>query len=149
MKFIVHKSRGEESGLGVCTYLAILFETNELLPSRKKLTDRMIETKLKKEFPGKKLLRLKSGLSIDIPKYRSYYNAGRLTGGIRPTLPSFSYNEFGLPLNRITGEVLLPDEVEARKKHHLWQIKHGNNSSDGSQSSSKPKEPPSPEATEK
>jgi hypothetical protein len=50
----VHKSRGKETGLGICAFFATLFQANELLPLGRKMTDDMIALRVEQEFPSRK-----------------------------------------------------------------------------------------------
>lgn len=94
------KSFGVTTGLGVCEYLAVLFEANEqtvkrgnrvvpVLPT--KLTDDTIKALVIAEFPGRESIRKLEAGKTSIGYWRRQYNAGRLTQGRKPSIRSQKY----------------------------------------------------------
>lgn len=104
---------GVESGLSLSAFLALVFESNELLADRKKLTDDQILLKVQKEFPGY------DGRE-SITKYRTYYNTGRLHAGkMPPEQPSFRYSKGGTIVDFRTGRrPLIEEEIKIFTKGH-------------------------------
>lgn len=102
------KSRGVTSGMGVCRFIALLFELNETLPPTKKLTDTAIKKKILAEFPQctekvrSSIRRLVDG-TVGVSYYRSLYNAGRLTAGLKPRVRSKRYAMDGSVLEYHNG----------------------------------------------
>lgn len=112
--------------MGVCAYFASLFEANELVGPNRKMTDEMILTKLKAEFPEGKVsktlakLNNRSLSSMTVNGiYRYKYNRGTFTRGIPPVSVSFRYDEKGRIVDYRKGKYpLLPEEIAKIKKDH-------------------------------
>lgn len=97
---------GKETGLSIAGFLALCFESNELLADKKKQTDEQLLARVMAEFPGYEAEK------YGIPKHRGYYNRGRYTNGIPPAVPSFRYAKNGVKVDFRTGRrELLPEEV--------------------------------------
>lgn len=122
----VDKSHGRETGMGVCSYLAMIFETNELLAVKggKKRTDDQILALVREEFPDREGAfftgeKRKSGSYATVNQWRIKYNAGKLTRGIPPKNRSFRYNSRGEIVDHRTGKYpLLVEEVNKLIREH-------------------------------
>lgn len=110
--------KGGFTQVSIYKWLETIFEANELLIPRKKLTDPAIFNLLKKDFPTHYITkRLESGKE-SVNTFRNHFNRGGLTSGI-PKLFSFRYNEKGIPIKGRNGtHVLLPEEVARLRKEH-------------------------------
>ncbi len=102
------RSAGKKYGMGVCQFWAYLFELNESLPKKRKMTDEEIKRQMLLEFPDRKaVLKLgeigKKG-TVTVNHYRQLYNMGRLTSDIPPAVRSVRYSLKGLPVNPRTGK---------------------------------------------
>lgn len=117
----IHKSKGKTTGLGICSYIAILFDVNESSPRKKKMTDSDIAKKILEEFPSRKSAKSFLDHSVrylTINSYRGFYNSGALTGTI-PKVRSFRYGKLGLPVEGRKGNrILFPDEIEVLIAKH-------------------------------
>lgn len=106
------------SGLGVCAFFATLFESNELCPVRRRMTDDQILAKAKAEFPGR-FDNFGSGKKYSVNQYRHMYNGGRFTGTVPPEQPSFRYDSSGRIVDaRLGRRELLTEEVTLFKAKH-------------------------------
>lgn len=121
---IRHKSRGITSGVGICTYFAFLFRSNERVGS-KKLTDEQIAILVERQFPGRKTAQVFRGPNKKrtINEYRHRYNLGLFTGGKMPALHSYRYNSDGLRVDGRTGKKVLPiiQELGLQSAHKYWR----------------------------
>jgi len=108
---IPHKSRGLKSRLGICQYVSILLKANETLPQSKKMTDKNMERLLAREFPDRKSVRRLLEGKITMGYFRTLYNAGMLTQGVKPEQRSHRYNEFGKIDDRAPGRPRLTKPV--------------------------------------
>ena len=105
------RSEGIRTGLGICQFWATLFEANERLVQRKKMTDAEIKRQVAEEFPGREAVRkLLDGVTT-VNYYRRLYNKGRLTSGRIPKLPSRRYGIDGVRVNGRSGRTLTPEEL--------------------------------------
>lgn len=109
----VPHSRGVTLGMGVCSFLASVFDANESLKNSagrmRKLTDEKIHQMLKEEFPGRT-----SGIftgKVTINEYRQRYNKGDFSLGIPPERMSFRYDRSGRIVDARSGLHQLPIEV--------------------------------------
>lgn len=117
----VPHSRGVTLGMGVCSFLASVFDANESLKNSagrsRKLTDEKILQMLKEEFPGRT-----SGIftgKVTINEYRQRYNKGDFSLRIPPAKMSFRYDRSGRVVDGRSGLHLLPQEViESFISHH-------------------------------
>lgn len=120
----IDKSKGTSLGMGVCAYFALLFESNEKLPPKKKMTDEVIAKKMRAEFPDRKSSFFsgkpwKSGFQDTVNQWRQKYNRGNLTRDLIPTICSFRYDEQGQIVDFRSGKYpLLPEEVDLIKQEH-------------------------------
>lgn len=106
------------SGLGVCAFFATLFESNELCPVRRRMTDDQILAKAQAEFPGR-FDDFGTGKKYTVNQYRHMYNGGRFTGTVPPEKPSFRYDSSGRIVDaRLGRRELLPEEVTLFKTKH-------------------------------
>jgi len=110
---------GTTSELGVCLFIARLFQLNEYFGTtapylrKDKMGDPEIQALIEKEFPEAKLTkRLKERLTIN--QLRQHYNSGILTDRISSSAPfSFRYNSKGEVVDgRFGRRVLTPEEVD-------------------------------------
>lgn len=106
------------SGLGPCAFFATLFESNELCPVRRRMTDDQILAKAKAEFPGR-FDDFGTGKKYSVNQYRHMYNGGRFTGTVPPEKPSFRYDSSGRIVDpRLGRRPLEPEEVTLFKTKH-------------------------------
>lgn len=118
----LHKTHGATTGLGICSYAAVLLKMNEELPKTNKLTDEDIKVLLLREYPdGRSTKRLAEG-KITVGYYRTRYNDGTLTGLV-PVVKSRRYTARGELADRRTGRPLIGAqlmdailEIEAEQK---------------------------------
>jgi len=108
-----HFTEGEETGLSVFQYLAALFQANEQLPAKEKMTDAEIERKIVAEFPNEPIARQLSARPREytVNWFRQRYIEGRFTQGQVPTdgsaLPiSHRYGINGTRVKPRTGKPL-------------------------------------------
>lgn len=121
----VPKSKGITSGLGVCGFFAMLFESNELRSIRTKLTDEKIRELVLAEFPNRKSQFFsRSGVGITVNEYRNRYNKGVFTRGVPPIKRSYRWWS-GMIVDGRTGNHFLIDEEVARlnKEHESLRRK--------------------------
>lgn len=93
------RTRGVRTGKGIQELWIMLFELNERLPAKKKMTDEEIKRQMWIEFPhakgvhslGKVGERGKHTVSL----YRALYNNGKFTKGKKPKIRSNRYDEKG------------------------------------------------------
>jgi hypothetical protein len=104
----IHKSRGVNTGLGVCAYFAMLFRANVKLPKSKKLTDEQIAILVEREFPDRPTAKMYRGQTKTrtINEYRYRYHTGKFTGGNIPSEYSFRYDKNGVEVDGRTGKEL-------------------------------------------
>lgn len=109
------------SGFGICAFFANLFESNELCPVRRRMTDDQILAKVKAEFPNR-CEEFGPGKKYSVNQYRNMYNEGRFTGAVPPEKPSFRYDSSGRVVDaRLGRRELLPEELTlflAKHKKH-------------------------------
>ncbi len=121
---IKHKSRGITSGVGICTYFAFLFASNEK-PGTKKLTDDEIAILVERQFPGRKTAQVFRGPNKKrtINEYRHRYNLGLFTMGKIPALYSYRYDSMGNRVDGRTGKKILPtiQELGLQSAHRYWR----------------------------
>lgn len=97
----VHKSKGVRSRLGWEAYLTSMYESNEILPRYKKLTDDDILRQLEIEFPNRIACRKIREGKATVNEYRLRYNRGEYSvDGKAPIIQSVRYAKTGLPLPR-------------------------------------------------
>lgn len=124
--------KGVTLGLGICSFFASIFEMNEMVAKKRKLTDEQIEEVVRKEYPNRKgyffsgsrpkkkrISYASSGTSssnwgkVTVNSYRSKYNKGVFTGKIPPDVPSFRYDYRGEKVDSRTGKrPLTPTQIE-------------------------------------
>ena len=97
----LHKSHGVTTGLGICSFFAMLFRLNESSPV--KLTDEQIALRVKEEYPDRPTADRYLGKNKirTINEYRCRYNTGMFTKGLSPRKQSHRYNEQG---NKVDGK---------------------------------------------
>ena len=122
-KQAAHKELGDTSGLGITAYFVMLFQSNELIAKKDKLTDIQIARRVAKEFPRRPTAQLEQFTGVDkkhtINSYRYRYNTGVFTRGIPPVNRSYRYNAQGNIVNEKTGNHrLLPQEIALLKESH-------------------------------
>lgn len=88
-----HKTRGVNTGLGICSFFAYLFEANTIFP--KKLTDEEIALRVSKEFPSRKSAQAFIEKRRTVNEYRQRYHRGDFTGFNPPPKFSFRYDSTG------------------------------------------------------
>ena len=120
-RMVINKISGITTGMGIIQYFISLFEANEFVSAKHKMTDEVIAVKISKEFPD----RLSAQDFKDnkdkktVNSYRYRYNAGKFTKDIPPATLSFRYNKDGSPVNYKTGTMFLhQEEVEEYKSLH-------------------------------
>ena len=121
MNNIAHKSYGITSGLGITTYFASLFESNELLNPSQRMSDQQIAKKVANEFPDRQSAQDFSSMhpKKTVNSYRYRYNKGQFTRNLPPKVLSIRYNIRGLPVNGKTGTIrLLDDDVTHKRREH-------------------------------
>lgn len=107
---VIHKSRGLNSGLGICAFASELLKINEVLIPGKKMTDDDMRIIIIKEFPHR-LSKPRSSVKrlyrreIGVWYYRALYNAGLLDGpkNQKPEKRSFRYDENGRAIKKTRG----------------------------------------------
>lgn len=109
------KCLGLHTKLPLFKFLEQLFFVNEDLPGEKKKTDTALAEIILEEFPNwppiVKMMKTMQGIRL-VQQYRSYYNCGRLSYGLRfPERVSFRYNDKGIPVNPRTYRPLSPTEM--------------------------------------
>lgn len=104
----IPKSRGQRMGMGIYSFWATLFATNERLPKFRRMTDTEIKRQVMKEYPNRSSVQRLADGRDTVNYYRNLYNAGKLTGGIVPPIPSRRYSNKGLVLNGRSGRPLDP-----------------------------------------
>lgn len=120
----VDKSCGVNTGMGVCSYFAMLFEANEQMVKGRKLTDEQITLRVRNEFPGRKGAfftgeKRKTGGKETVNQWRQKFNKGNYSRGIPPMLRSFRYNSRGQIVDDRTGKYpLLTEEIDQMKHAH-------------------------------
>ena len=118
-----HKSRGLTSGVGICTYFAFLFRSNETAPKNKKLTDDQIASLVEKEFSHRPSAFYFRGPNKrrTINEYRIKYNSGAFTDGKMPATHSYRYDSLGNRVNGRTGKPLPTiQELGLQSAHKYW-----------------------------
>lgn len=123
-----NRSQGGRSlNIGICSFFALLFESNESSPKKYKLTNEQIEAEVRKEYPdrkgaffdGKRAGRRDTWGRITVNTYRQKYNKGVFTQGIPPERFSFRYDKRGMRVDSRTGKrLLLPEEIESISLKH-------------------------------
>lgn len=120
-----HKSKGITSGVGICTYFAFLFRSNEIAPKKKKLTDEQIAIAIEKEFPNRPTAFSFRGPNKNktINEYRLKYNRGCFTYNQIPELYSYRYDSMGNRVDGRTGRKILPtiQELGLQSAHRYWR----------------------------
>lgn len=93
------RSYGQTTQLGFFEFVATIFYTNETLYKSRKLTDAHIQDIIFREFPNKKgirqIVRGKGARKRTIGHYRSLYNGGAMTNGVKPEQRSYAYDNKG------------------------------------------------------
>lgn len=109
------QTSGVSSGMGICQFIALLFEANETLPKSKKFTDATITAMIVHEFPDREPVRKLIAGELTVGYWRTLYNQGLLTGSVQKRemipKPSRRYNEHGEHINPRTGR-LFRDQAE-------------------------------------
>lgn len=111
------RTKGKNFEGGIMLWWATLFQANEALPPRKKLTDESIKEAILNEFPDlgydapTKLGKSGENGRETVNYYRYLYNAGRLTSGKVPEIKSYRYNKEGKRVNGRTGTRLLKENA--------------------------------------
>ena len=102
------RSKGKRYGMGICQFWAYLFQLNESLPRKRKMTDEEVKRQILLEFSHrkavKKLGKVGEKGQVTINHYRQMYNTGRFTSGIKPTSHSRRYGEDGHCVDPRTGK---------------------------------------------
>lgn len=108
------RSAGKKYGMGICQFWAYLFELNELLPKKRKMTDEEIKRQVLAEFSGRKALVKLGNLGekgrVTVNHYRQMYNMGRLTSNTPPKRRSYRFGLHGLRVDPRTGKDLPKQE---------------------------------------
>jgi len=118
---IERKSTGKISGMGITLYFVSLFEANEILPPKQRVTDEVIAKRVAKEFSHRKSAQdfLGNKTKKTVNSYRYRYNTGKFTRKLPPVEPSFRYNKHGQVVNFKTGNILLTQqEIQHIKDKH-------------------------------
>jgi len=122
---IANKSSGITTGMGILAYFVSLFEANELLSRKLRMSDTTIAKKVAREFPNRLSAQdfISEHPDKTVNSYRGRYNKGTFTRGTPPTVLSLRYNNYGLPVNYKTGTILLTerDETLLRETHDLFR----------------------------
>lgn len=125
-----NKTKGTNYDLksvGICAFLARIFEDNEKLPAAKRLDDEKIRFMLAKEYGHLETVRkmqIWSGqtrAARHVGYYRNLYNLGELLKEHHhqpPKLLSHRYAECGTMANRRTGR---PLDAEGTKQERQWE----------------------------
>lgn len=92
------RSRGKTTGMGVNEYICALFELNERLPTKKKMTDEALKQQFMEEFPDRPSTQSLKDKKISMNYYRLKYNSGRFTKGNPPEIRSHRYDYDGRKL---------------------------------------------------
>lgn len=106
----VPRSAGKKSKMGICQFWAYLFELNESLPRKHRMTDEEIKRQVIQEFPDRQAV-VKLGPvgqkgEVTVNHYRQKYNVGRFTQGMVPKKLSKRYGLDGKEVNPRTGKPL-------------------------------------------
>lgn len=111
------QTKGRLCGMGICQFIATLFEVNETLPKSKKFTDETISQMILREYEGRSVVEKLRRREVTIGYWRTLFNQGLLIGSVKerkpPQIPSRRYNEDGEWINPRTGK--LPDDIETAK----------------------------------
>ncbi len=130
-----HKSRGITSGVGICTYFAFLFRSNEIAPLKRKLTDDQIASMVEKEFPHRPSAFVFRGPNKKrtINEYRLRYNRGLFTNSKVPADYSFRYDSAGIRVDGRTGKKPLPtiQILGLQSSHRYYRGLNGRQSVEG------------------
>jgi hypothetical protein len=105
------RSTGKRSGLGVHSFIGVLFEGNEKLSKKNKMTDVMIQNQIIAEFSGRKVASTLLDGTRTVNYYRNQYNSGRLLGKMPPSI-SYRYNDDGEVVNGRTGKLMVKKAVK-------------------------------------
>jgi hypothetical protein len=100
------KTKGRKTGLGVWRFWAMIFAQNETMPRHKKLTDAEIARLFCTEFPAQPLAKDLVAGRATVNKYRRYFNQGRFTLGVVPSILSKRYDLDGNTVDARTGRLL-------------------------------------------
>lgn len=124
----VHKSKGKTLGLGICGFFAAIFDSNEVVSKRKKLTDEEIMVAVENEFPDRPSAHSFRGenKTRTINEYRLRYNQGKFSPqGKMPERRSFRYNKDGERVDGRKGNRLLNQlEIDGFiSSHKYWRDK--------------------------
>ena len=76
---VINKSSGITTGTGITQYFISLFEANEFLPPKQRMTDVIIAIKIAKEYPDRKSAQdfLNNKARKTVNSYRYRYNIGK------------------------------------------------------------------------
>lgn len=109
------QTTGHLSGMGICQFIAAIFEVNETLPKKKKFTDATITQMIVREFADRNPVKRLIKGELTIGYWRTLFNQGLLTGQKHarelPQRPSRRYNAEGEMVNPRTGRVPKPEEL--------------------------------------
>ena len=118
---LIRKSTGITSGMGITLFFMSIFEANEMLSPKQRLTDSTIARRVAKEFPHRKSAQdfIADKPNKTVNSYRYRYNTGKFTRKLPPAIPSFRYNKQGQIVNFKTGSFLLTEqEIQDIKEAH-------------------------------
>ena len=117
----INKSSGSTTGMGIISYFISLFEANEFVSTKHKMSDDDIAKRIAKEYPDRESAQdfMLNKAKKTINSYRYRYNAGYFTNGIPPRNLSLRYDNKGYPVNAKTGTSFLSQEkVNVLRKNH-------------------------------
>ena len=104
------RSEGKKYGLGICQFWVYIFELNERLPKKRKMTDEEIKRQVREEYPNRKSIKKLGPVggrgTTTVNYHRQLYNGGRYTRGIPPKVISYRYGADGNEVNPRTGKPL-------------------------------------------
>jgi len=118
---VINKSHGITTGIGITQYFITLFEANEFLPLKQRMTDDSIASKIAREFPDRKSAQdfMNNKAKKTVNSYRYRYNSGKFTKGVPPSILSLRYNQEGTPVNLKTGTTILSSkQIDLFREEH-------------------------------
>lgn len=105
--FYAPHTRGLKTRLGICLFIAQLFQLNEALPAARKISDAEILRQIVEEFPEAGLTKRLLKRLLTVNQLRIQYNHGQLTARRRPAVVSHRFDARGRAVDGRTGTRLL------------------------------------------
>lgn len=105
-----HKSAGKRTKLGICSFVAALLRTNELIKRKKRLNDETLKYQICYEFHDRPSARALVEGRRTVGWWRLLYNKGFLTNGEVPEVKSKRYGKKGELVHPKTGKSIATQE---------------------------------------